>query len=67
MPCACRIQVRALSLIKKHGSIEGVLAALDSKKYQIPEPFPYQEARRLFKGGCREGWVGCRVFMPNEP
>ncbi|EFN50740.1 hypothetical protein CHLNCDRAFT_37697 [Chlorella variabilis] len=41
--------VRALSLIKKHGSIEGVLAALDSKKYQIPEPFPYQEARRLFK------------------
>lgn len=41
--------VRALALIRKHGNIEGVLAALDPAKYQIPDPFPYQEARRLFK------------------
>lgn len=60
--------VRALALIRKHGNIEGVLAALDPAKYQIPDPFPYQEARRLFKGawlavglavrlaGCSAGW-----------
>ena len=46
--------VRALQLITKHGCIEKVLEALDPAKYQIPDPFPYQEARRLFKGG----WVG---------
>ena len=44
--------VRALQLITKHGSIEKVLEALDPAKYQIPDPFPYEEARRLFKGGC---------------
>lgn len=41
--------VRALSLVKKHGSIDKVLEELDSSKFQIPDPFPYQEARRLFK------------------
>jgi flap endonuclease-1 len=41
--------VRALSLIQKHGSIEKVLENLDPSKYKIPEPFPYEEARRLFK------------------
>jgi flap endonuclease-1 len=40
---------RALALIKKHGSIEKALESLDPSKYTIPEPFPYQEARQLFK------------------
>ena len=39
---------RALSLVQKHGSIEAVLASLDKDKYPIPEPFPFEEARRLF-------------------
>ena len=41
--------VRALQLIQKHRSIEKVLENLDPEKYKIPDPFPYQEARRLFK------------------
>jgi len=41
--------VRALSLIQKHKSIEKVLENLDPDKYKIPEPFPYHEARKLFK------------------
>lgn len=41
--------VRALQLIQKHGTIEKVLEALDPEKYKIPDPFPYEEARRLFK------------------
>lgn len=42
---------RALSLINKHGCIEKVLEAIEAGggKYQVPEPFPYEEARRLFK------------------
>ena len=52
---APRPQVRALALVKKHGSIEGVLEALDPSKYQIPDPFPYKEARRLFKGANSTG------------
>lgn len=41
--------VRALTLIQKHGSIEKVLETLSADKYKVPEPFPYQEARQLFK------------------
>jgi flap endonuclease-1 len=40
--------VRALKLIQDHGSIEGILKVLDTKKYPLPEPFPFEEARRLF-------------------
>ena len=36
--------------VRQHGSIEKVLEALDPAKYPVPDPFPYQEARRLFKG-----------------
>jgi hypothetical protein len=32
------------------GNLEGVLASLDKDKYPVPEPFPFEEARRLFKG-----------------
>lgn len=41
--------ITALKLIQEHGSIEGVLAKLDTKKYPLPEPFPFEEARALFK------------------
>ena len=40
---------RALELIKKYNSIEAVLETLDRKKYPIPEDWPYDEARRLFR------------------
>ncbi len=30
--------------------MEGVLAALDKDKYPVPDPYPYEEARRLFRG-----------------
>eukprot|EP00727_Mastigamoeba_balamuthi_P008212 m51a1_g4011 putative flap endonuclease-1 (388) ;mRNA; r:556941-558485 len=40
---------RAVELIKKHGSIEEVLKNIDHKKYQVPENWPYQDARELFR------------------
>ncbi|XP_058076519.1 flap endonuclease 1 isoform X1 [Magnolia sinica] len=39
----------ALKLIRQHGSIENVLENINRERYQIPENWPYQEARRLFK------------------
>ena len=42
--------VRALTLIQKHGTLEKVLASLDPGKYDVPDPFPYEDARRMFKG-----------------
>lgn len=41
--------VRALNLMQKHKSIEKVLENLDPEKHKLPDPFPYQEARKLFK------------------
>jgi hypothetical protein len=32
------------------GNLEGVLGSLDKDKYPVPEPFPFEEARHLFKG-----------------
>ncbi|KAI9004117.1 PIN domain-like protein [Gaertneriomyces semiglobifer] len=40
---------RAVTLIKEHGCLEKVLEKLDPKKYPIPEDWPYQQARELFK------------------
>ncbi|KAJ3325960.1 Elongation of fatty acids protein 2 [Boothiomyces sp. JEL0866] len=40
---------RAVQLMKEHRSIEKILKTLDSKKYPVPENWPYQEARKLFK------------------
>eukprot|EP00245_Coleochaete_scutata_P005594 TRINITY_DN19256_c0_g1_i1.p1 TRINITY_DN19256_c0_g1~~TRINITY_DN19256_c0_g1_i1.p1 ORF type:complete len:390 (+),score=95.80 TRINITY_DN19256_c0_g1_i1:87-1256(+) len=40
----------ALKLIRQHGCIEKILEELkEGKKYQVPEVWPYEEARRLFK------------------
>ena len=41
----------ALKLIQKHETLEKVLDSMKDLKYQIPDPFPFDEARRLFKGG----------------
>lgn len=43
----------ALKLIKEHHSIEKVLENINTGRkvpLNIPEPFPFDEARRLFKG-----------------
>ncbi|KAF4363122.1 hypothetical protein G4B88_029640 [Cannabis sativa] len=39
----------ALKLIRQHGSIENILENLNKERYQIPDNWPYQEARQLFK------------------
>ncbi|TVU20424.1 hypothetical protein EJB05_36632 [Eragrostis curvula] len=39
----------ALKLIRQHGSIENILENINKDRYQIPEDWPYEEARRLFK------------------
>jgi hypothetical protein len=35
-------------LIRTHGSIEKIIENLDSKKFTVPEDWPYEYARRLF-------------------
>ena len=40
---------RAKDLIDKYRCIEKVIENLDTKKYAVPENWPYVEARRLFK------------------
>lgn len=40
----------ALKLVQKHDCLEKVLESMKDSKYQIPDPFPFDEARRLFKG-----------------
>lgn len=40
---------RAVALLRQHGSIEAVLAALDPEKYTVPENWPFEDARALFR------------------
>jgi len=40
---------RAIDLIKQYKTIEEIIKHLDTKKYTLPEEWPYQEARELFK------------------
>ncbi|KAK3441423.1 hypothetical protein EUGRSUZ_B01834, partial [Eucalyptus grandis] len=40
----------ALKLICQHGSIEKTIEDINKQKYQIPDNWPYSEARLLFKG-----------------
>ncbi|EGC36780.1 hypothetical protein DICPUDRAFT_31355 [Dictyostelium purpureum] len=40
---------RAFELIQKHKTLEEIIKHLDKSKYPIPEFFPYQEVRELFK------------------
>ncbi|OMO71487.1 XPG/Rad2 endonuclease [Corchorus olitorius] len=39
----------ALKLIRQHGSIEEILQNINKERYSIPDDWPYQEARQLFK------------------
>ncbi|XVF31540.1 hypothetical protein REPUB_Repub16aG0154500 [Reevesia pubescens] len=39
----------ALKLIRQHGSIEHILQNINKERYSIPDDWPYEEARRLFK------------------
>ncbi|CAL0300164.1 unnamed protein product [Lupinus luteus] len=41
--------ITALKLIRQHSSIENVLDNINKERYQIPDDWLYQEARRLFK------------------
>eukprot|EP01126_Amoeba_proteus_P019352 TRINITY_DN1996_c0_g1_i6.p1 TRINITY_DN1996_c0_g1~~TRINITY_DN1996_c0_g1_i6.p1 ORF type:complete len:312 (-),score=60.38 TRINITY_DN1996_c0_g1_i6:425-1360(-) len=41
--------VRALKLIQKHRNIETILKKLDTTKYPVPDPFPYEAIRVYFK------------------
>lgn len=41
---------KALSLIKEHKSIEGILQNLDSSKYPVPQDWLFKEARKIFEG-----------------
>ncbi|KAF7818043.1 flap endonuclease 1 isoform X2 [Senna tora] len=39
----------ALKLVRQHGSIENILENINKERYQIPDDWPYKEARQLFK------------------
>ncbi|KAI4342892.1 hypothetical protein MLD38_027457 [Melastoma candidum] len=39
----------ALKLIRQHGSIESILENMNKERYQVPDDWPYKEARELFK------------------
>ncbi|KAL4387045.1 hypothetical protein GQ457_09G024900 [Hibiscus cannabinus] len=39
----------ALKLIRQHGSIEQILQNINKERYTIPDDWPYEEARQLFK------------------
>ncbi|VVC40698.1 XPG-I domain,XPG/Rad2 endonuclease,PIN domain-like,Flap endonuclease 1,5'-3' exonuclease, C-terminal [Cinara cedri] len=39
---------RAIELMRQYKSLENIIENLDVKKYQIPENWPFKDARRLF-------------------
>eukprot|EP00262_Sarcandra_glabra_P005830 TRINITY_DN17704_c1_g3_i1.p1 TRINITY_DN17704_c1_g3~~TRINITY_DN17704_c1_g3_i1.p1 ORF type:complete len:383 (+),score=69.69 TRINITY_DN17704_c1_g3_i1:76-1224(+) len=59
----------ALKLIRQHGSIEDILDNINKERYQIPENWPYQEARRLFKEpvvSASDGQLDIKWTAPDE-
>eukprot|EP01091_Cochliopodium_minus_P019390 TRINITY_DN8136_c0_g1_i1.p1 TRINITY_DN8136_c0_g1~~TRINITY_DN8136_c0_g1_i1.p1 ORF type:complete len:411 (+),score=118.66 TRINITY_DN8136_c0_g1_i1:175-1233(+) len=40
---------KAFSFIKEHGSLEKVLKSLDKNKFKVPDNFPFESVRELFK------------------
>lgn len=40
---------RAVELLRQHGNLEKLIKSLDKKKYPVPDDWPYEEVRRLFK------------------
>lgn len=49
---------RAVELIEQYKSIEEIIKNIDTKKYQVPEDWNYQQARKLF--------IDPEVADPNE-
>lgn len=39
---------RAIELMRQYKSLENIIENIDTKKYQVPEDWPFKEARRLF-------------------
>ena len=39
---------RAMELIREHKTLEGIIANIDKKKFQIPEDWNFEKARQLF-------------------
>jgi flap endonuclease-1 len=42
-------RVRALELMQRHRSMEQVLKTVDRTKHPVPESFPYEEVREMFR------------------
>ncbi|KAI5071374.1 hypothetical protein GOP47_0013625 [Adiantum capillus-veneris] len=40
---------KALKLVRQHGDLECVLESINKDRYQVPDLWPFQEVRRLFK------------------
>jgi flap endonuclease-1 len=40
---------KAVQLIKQHKTIEAVLDNLDKKRHPVPDDWPFERARELFK------------------
>lgn len=59
---------RAVDLIKQYKSIEEIVKHIDTNKYILPEEWPYQEARELFKNPevLQDEDVNLKWEAPNE-
>lgn len=58
----------ALKLIKQHKNIEGVLESLKEKeRFQIPDPWPFERARELFRRPVVNPPVTISEFKWNSP
>jgi flap endonuclease-1 len=59
---------RALQLIKEHRNIETILKHLDKNKYPIPENWPFEQARELFKNPevTNPDEIALKWTSPNE-
>ena len=54
-PCKCAVfagvgEKKALQLVQKFKDMKEIMGSLEGGKYVVPEPFPFEEARKLFKG-----------------
>ena len=57
----------ALKMIKNYGSIEEILKVIESdskwsKKYLVPDPFNYEQARELFKNHNVRKWEDIKIL-----
>lgn len=59
---------RAVDLIRQYKSIEEIIKHIDTNKYTLPEEWPYQEARELFKNPevLQDADINLKWEAPNE-